>query len=60
MDFKLKHMLSLCPLEATLSLNLVIIFGGSSHSLTWHEIFRLQEDWEKRVVLTLVVNLEEV
>lgn len=60
MDFKLKHMLGLCPLKATLSLNLVIIFGYSTKIFTWHQIFWLQEYWEKRVVLALVINLEEV
>ena len=60
MNFKLKHMLAFGPLEATLSLNIIYFFGGPAQRVAWHQMFRLEENWEKRVVLTLVVNLEEV
>jgi hypothetical protein len=60
MNFKLEHMLALSPLEGTLSLDLILILGGTSHAVTWHQIFWLEENWEKGIVLTLIVNLEEV
>jgi hypothetical protein len=60
MYFKLEHMLAFGPLEATLSLNIIYFFGGPVKSVAWHQMLRLEENWEKRVMLTLVVNLEEV
>jgi hypothetical protein len=53
-------MLALSPLEATLSLDLIFLLGGPAHAVAWHQIFWLEKNWEKGVVLTLVVNLEEV
>jgi hypothetical protein len=60
MNFNLEHMLALSPLEATLSLDLIFLLGGPAHAVAWHQIFWLEKNWEKGVVLTLVVNLEEV
>ena len=60
MNFKLENMLALSFLVATLSLNILPIFGGPAQTVTWHQVFWLEQNRENRVVLTLVVNLKEV